>query len=71
MSERRYITNEACTKPIDELGAICGEPSNIIEQRTDPNSGLIFAVSECRAGHQFSASFDPETGGVYNRRWLA
>jgi hypothetical protein len=71
MSERRYITNEACTKSIDEDGLICGEQSNIIKQRTDPNSGLIIAVAECRAGHQFSASFDQETGQVYNRRWIA
>ena len=35
MTERRFITNEACPKPIDDNGTICGEPSNIIEQRTD------------------------------------
>jgi len=61
MSESRYITNEACTKQIDEDGSICGQPANIIEQRTDPTSGLINAVSECRAGHQCAASIDPET----------
>ena len=71
MSERRFITNEACPKSIEENGTICGEPSNIIEQRTDPNSGLINAVSECRAGHQCAASIDPETFQIYNRRWIA
>lgn len=70
MTDRRFITNEACPKLIDDTGAICGEPSNIIEQRTDPTTGLINAVSECRAGHQCAASIDPETYQIYNRRWI-
>ncbi len=71
MTERPVITIEACQKVIDDNGTICGEPTNIIEQRADPNSGLITAISECRAGHQCAASIDQETYKVYNQRWIA
>jgi hypothetical protein len=71
MTERPVIAIEACQKVIDQEGTICGEPTNIIDQRTDPNTGLITAVSECRAGHQCAASIDLETHKVYNQRWIA
>jgi hypothetical protein len=71
MTEQPVITIEACQKVIDESGAICGEPTKIIEKAADPNSGLITATSECRAGHQSMATIDLETDKVYNQRWIA
>lgn len=71
MNEQTFITIEACQKVIDENGAICGEPTKIIKKQADPNSGLITATSECRAGHQSIATIDLETEKVYNQRWVA
>ncbi len=71
MNEQPVITIEACQKVIDESGSICGEPTKIIEKQADPNSGLITAISECRAGHQSMATIDLDTDKVYNQRWIA